>query len=41
MLRQICDEDHEFGHLMTQKAAQVIRERFRDMRMQSLAQVAV
>jgi CRP-like cAMP-binding protein len=40
-LRPLCDEDHEFGHLMTQKAAQVIRERLRDMRMESLAEVAI
>lgn len=40
-LRPMCDEDHEFGHLMTQKAAQVIRERLRDMRMESLSKVAI
>ena len=40
-LRPLCDEDHEFGHLMTQKSAQVIRERLRDMRMESLAEVAI
>ena len=40
-LRQIFDEDHEFGYLMTQKAAQVIRGRLRDMRMESLAEVAI
>ena len=40
-LRPLCDEDHEFGHLMTQKVAQVIRERLRDIRMESLAEVAI
>ena len=40
-LRPLCDQDHEFGHLMAQKAAQVIRERLRDMRMESLAEVAI
>jgi len=40
-LRPLCDEDHEFGHLMTQKAAQVIREGLRDMRIESLAEVAI
>jgi hypothetical protein len=37
----LCDEDHEFGYLMTQKVAQVIRERLRDMRIESLAEVAI
>ena len=36
-LGPLCDEDHEFGHLMTQKAARVIRDRLRDMRVESLA----
>jgi CRP-like cAMP-binding protein len=40
-LHPLCDQDHEFGHLMTQKAAQVIRERLRDMRMESLAEIAI
>ncbi len=40
-LRPLCDEDHEFGHLMTQKVAQVIRERLRDMRIESLSRVAI
>ena len=40
-LRPLCDEDHNFGHLMTQKAAQVIRERLRDMRMESVGEVAI
>ena len=41
ILRPMCQQDHEFGHLMTQKAAQVIRDRLRDMRMESLAAYAV
>ena len=40
-LRPMCDEDHEFGHLMTQKVAQVIRDRLRDMRIESLSRVAI
>ncbi len=40
-LLPLCDEDHEFGHLMTQKVAQVIRDRLRDMRIESLAEVAI
>jgi CRP-like cAMP-binding protein len=33
----IFDKDCEFGYLMTQKAAQVIRERLHDFRIESLA----
>jgi len=40
-IRPLCSEDHEFGHLMTQKAAQVIRDRLRDMRIESLAHSAI
>ena len=40
-LRPMCQEDHEFGYLMTQKAAQVIRDKLRDMRMESLSAYAV
>jgi CRP-like cAMP-binding protein len=35
-LRRIFEEDCEFGYLMMQKTAQVIRERLRDMRTESL-----
>ena len=31
------EEDYQLGYLMTQKAAQVIRERLRDLRFESLA----
>jgi CRP-like cAMP-binding protein len=37
---ELFNEDCEFGYLMTQKAAQVIRERLRDFRIESLAFVA-
>jgi CRP-like cAMP-binding protein len=36
-LRQSFEEDSEFGYLMVQKAAQVIRSRLRAMRTESLA----
>jgi CRP-like cAMP-binding protein len=36
-LRQVFEDDCRFGFVMTQKAAQVIRERLRDMRIESLA----
>ena len=36
-LLPIFEEDCRFGYLMTQKAAQIIRERLRDMRIESLA----
>ncbi len=36
-LRPIFEEDCRFGYVMTQKAAQVIRERLRDTRIESLA----
>lgn len=39
-LLPIFEEDCEFGYLMVQKAAQVIRDRLRDMRIESLAHVA-
>jgi CRP-like cAMP-binding protein len=35
-LWQIFEEDCRFGYIMTQKGAQVIRERLRDMRIESL-----
>jgi CRP-like cAMP-binding protein len=39
-LLKTFDEDCRFGYLMAQKAAQVIRERLRDMRIESLAHLA-
>jgi len=33
----IFEEDYQFGYVMTQKAAQVIRDRLRDLRIESLA----
>lgn len=36
-LRKIFEKDHQFGQLMMQKAAQVIRGRLRDMRIESLS----
>jgi CRP-like cAMP-binding protein len=39
-LLKVFDEDCGFGYLMTQKAAQVIRARLRDVRIESLAQFA-
>lgn len=36
-LRRHFEEDYRFGYLMMQKAAQVIRQRLRDTRIQSLA----
>jgi CRP-like cAMP-binding protein len=39
-LRKRFEEDCEFGYLMMQKAAQVIRQRLRDTRIQSLAYFA-
>ena len=36
-LRVIFEEDCKFGYLMTQKAAQVIRSRLHDLRIESLA----
>lgn len=36
-LLEIFEEDCRFGYLMTQKAAQVLRERMRDLRIESLA----
>jgi CRP-like cAMP-binding protein len=39
-LRKSFEEDCRFGYLMMQKAAQVIRERLRDMRIESLAHFA-
>jgi hypothetical protein len=34
---QNFDEDCQFGYIMTQKAAQVMRDRLHDMRIESLA----
>lgn len=36
-LLKIFDEDCEFGMLMNQKAAQIVRDRLRDLRIESLA----
>ena len=36
-LREIFEEDCQFAHLMTRKAAQVIRKRLHDMRIEWLA----
>jgi CRP-like cAMP-binding protein len=36
-LLEMFEEDCRFGYLMTQKAAQVLRERMRDLRIESLA----
>jgi CRP/FNR family cyclic AMP-dependent transcriptional regulator len=36
-LRDMFEDDYQFGYLMTQKAAQVIRDRLRDLRIESLA----
>ncbi len=38
-LRKIIDEDCQFGYLMIQKVASVIRERLRDMRIESLGRL--
>ena len=38
-LRDIFEDDSQFGYLMSQKAAQVIRDRLRDLRIESLASV--
>ncbi len=40
-LTQLFAEDAEFGYLMTQKVAGVIRQRLQDMRIESLAHMAV
>ena len=40
-LEPIIEEDCCFGHLLTLKAAQTIRERMRDTRLESLAEVAI
>jgi CRP/FNR family cyclic AMP-dependent transcriptional regulator len=39
-LEKVFEEDCRFGYLMTRKAAQVIRERMRDLRIESLAFIA-
>ena len=39
-LLQTFEEDCRFGYIMTQKSAQVIRERLRDSRIESLADLA-
>lgn len=39
-LLKIFEEDYRFGFLMTQKAAQVIRDRLRDLRIETLAFIA-
>ena len=38
-LRPIIDQDCCFGHLLTMKAAQIIRDRLRDKRVESLAEL--
>ena len=38
-LQPIIDEDCCFGHLLTLKAAQIIRDRLRDKRVESLAEL--
>lgn len=40
-LRRYIEQDCCFGHLLTLKAAQVIRERLRDRRVESLAELVV
>jgi CRP-like cAMP-binding protein len=40
-LQPIIDEECCFGHMLTLKAAQVIRNRLRDKRMEMLAEVAI
>ena len=40
-LQPIIDEDCCFGHLLTLKAAQIIRNRLRDKRVESLAELAL
>ncbi|UCD97573.1 MAG: cyclic nucleotide-binding domain-containing protein [Chloroflexota bacterium] len=40
-LLPIIDGDCCFGHLLTVKAAQIIRDRFRDLRLESLAEYAL
>ena len=40
-LQPIIDEDCCFGHLLTLKAAQIIRDRLRDKRVESLANFAI
>jgi CRP-like cAMP-binding protein len=36
-LRDLFEEDYQFGFLMTRRAAQVMRDRLRDLRIESLA----
>jgi hypothetical protein len=38
-LRDFFEDDYQFGYLMSQKAAQVIRDRLRDLRIESLSSV--
>lgn len=38
---QLLEQDHHLGYLMVQKAAQVIRERLREIRIESLASGSV
>jgi len=40
-LQPAIEADCCFGHLLTQKAAQVVRQRLRDMRMETLAEHVV
>lgn len=40
-LRPILEEDYFFAYLMTLKAAQIIRSRLRDKRIESLAEIAL
>jgi len=39
-LRGLFDEDYHFAYLMTRRAAQVMRDRLRDIRIESLAFIA-
>lgn len=41
VLEPIIEEDCCFGHMLTLKAAQTIRDRLRDKRVESLAEVAI
>lgn len=37
ILKELFESDPQFGYIMTQKAAQVIRERLRDLRIETLS----
>jgi hypothetical protein len=40
-LQPVINEDCCFGHLLTLKAAQVIRDRLRDRRIENLAELVI